>query len=116
MPQSKPRLYRWPIAAIFAIFILLPLTSAAQRSPNFAWQKGQLWSVQMGAGIGQRYNWHYEIVTDQYSYEASIWVTGNGLNVTQGGTIEFSFTPSGFYIKDDDGKLHKMTFERKTLR
>jgi len=61
--------------------------------------------------------WRYEIVTDQYNYEATIWIKGtDALNVTERGSIWFSFTSAGFFIGDDDGKEHKLNFEKKTLR
>jgi hypothetical protein len=110
------------LSALLAVTILLSIVTVqvgAQKSPRFAWQEGRLETEYLVGRMGMplKQQWRYQIVTPDYAFEADIWLPGtSGLNVTQGGVITFSFTSSGFYIKDDDGKTHKMTFVKKTQR
>ena len=120
MPIPQHQRAKVPIFACILLHLVFSASQlVAQKASDAEWQTGTLTSADIWGwnlhGPAER-QWRFVIDDDRYTYEASAWIHGtNGLNVTERGPISFKFGGSGFYIKDDDGKIHKLIFEKKTL-
>lgn len=120
-----------------AALLLASLPAIAAKVPADAWQTGTLADIsdeQRAVTTEHEHTYgthrnstttdssyvvpHYILETDKYTYEA---IANGGdrrrrLAVTVNGPLKYALVGTDFYIQDEQGKEHKMTVLKKTLR
>lgn len=119
---------------LFGIFLVLviALTGVAtvHAKKELQWQNGRLLDSNTATGsrlvgingnLQERRNdrTYYQIETDQYVYVVSrslVRRRDKPLDVTINGPVRFAIDGLDVVLKDDDGKEHKLTLEKKILK
>jgi hypothetical protein len=135
---TKPVLRRYIASAERLLILVLLLSFAtvaaiAEKIPDSAWQTGTLHSVTSdthsrllgmvnnGQGmVGEqiRIVTHYTIESPQYIYQADLTTKRHDkpLNVTINAPVTFAIVGMDIYLRDDIGKVHKLSIATKTLK
>ncbi len=122
------------LISLLMLVALAPATvAAAKKIPDSAWQTGTLRNVtndtnsrlvgmyNNGYGmVGEKVRivWHYIIDAGQYVYESERTTRRHDkpLNLTINGPVKFAVDGMDLYLRDEDGKVHKLTIATKTLK
>ena len=114
-----------------ACFLLLPaLLAAAKDQPARAWKTGTLLDVQTERGsrvVGANGNvathrddrMYYTIDDGKFVWELMRTMTMRGdkpLRVTVNTDVQFAIEGDDAYLKDEDGKEHKLSVSKKTAK
>ncbi|MHB1021367.1 MAG: hypothetical protein ACYC46_02045 [Acidobacteriaceae bacterium] len=122
------------LVSLLLLAAVAPAPAIAKKIPDSAWQTGTLlkvtddsssrimgWTSHNGVGhVGTyvRVVWHYTIEDGQYIYEAERTTKQRDkpLDVTVNAPVKFAVVKMDLYLRDDEGKVHKLGIETKTLK